>query len=326
MKVLVAGFFGLAAVLGPVVWAVGVLAKGIGGFLIVLPKLIALYKALALRFAILRVYIWSTALANSTLLVSFRSTAALLAGKLLSAVKAMTAALWRMALAALANPYVLLAAALILVVVALVIAYKRVEWFRKAVDRTMEFLRKNWFVTILSLPLAVAVAAVSIIRNWNKIKGGISSAVKFVTGRVSSMIGFFRGLPAKVANAVRGAFDGLKTEFQKAIDAMKTAWDSLRDKLKSFSLPGGGPPIGIPGLQIPGLATGGTISQPGFTMVGERGPELLSLPKGASVIPLSQSVVNSVGGPSRIEVPVYLNGRQIAMAVADEVSNARARA
>jgi hypothetical protein len=38
--------------------------------------------------------------------------------------------------------------------------------------------------------------------------------------------------------------------------------------------------------QYPGLATGGTVTNSGRVLVGERGPELLDLPTGASVIPL----------------------------------------
>ena len=41
--------------------------------------------------------------------------------------------------------------------------------------------------------------------------------------------------------------------------------------------------------KLPGLADGGTITQKGSVMVGERGPEMLSLPVGASVRPLGAS-------------------------------------
>jgi len=40
-------------------------------------------------------------------------------------------------------------------------------------------------------------------------------------------------------------------------------------------------------IVIPGLANGGTITTAGMTLVGERGPELLSLPRGAQVTPLT---------------------------------------
>lgn len=260
------------------------------------------------------------------------------------------------------SPVTLIALALLAMVVAVGVAYAKLKWFRdyvQVVFKILFFLARTLF-TVWKTAIMLAVNAlishvkrflpvwkavikglvaafnwfrksvsdtVNWIKNaWGSLKSAASSVAKFITSRFQSVIDFFKGLPGKIRNAVRGAFDGLKTEFQKAIEAMKTAWDSLRDKLKALDIPGG-PPIGIPGIPIPGAADGGTITSPGLTMVGERGPELLSLPKGASVIPLTDRVTaNAVGGPSRIEVPVYLNGRQIALAVADEVSNARARA
>ncbi|WP_309479078.1 phage tail tape measure protein [Brevibacillus agri] len=38
-------------------------------------------------------------------------------------------------------------------------------------------------------------------------------------------------------------------------------------------------------FRIPGLATGGTVTGSGWTLVGEKGPELLNLPRGSQVIP-----------------------------------------
>jgi hypothetical protein len=69
----------------------------------------------------------------------------------------------------------------------------------------------------------------------------------------------------------------------------------------------GGKEYGLPKLpvltfpKIPMLAKGGTIIDPGLTMVGEQGPEILDLPKGASVIPLDkangQQVVININNP-----------------------------
>jgi hypothetical protein len=42
-------------------------------------------------------------------------------------------------------------------------------------------------------------------------------------------------------------------------------------------------------IRVPALATGGNIEQSGRVMVGERGPELLDLPKGATVTPLDKT-------------------------------------
>lgn len=56
--------------------------------------------------------------------------------------------------------------------------------------------------------------------------------------------------------------------------------------------------------EVPGLATGGTVTGSGTVMVGEQGPELLRLPTGASVIPLDHpaSGVGGGGGGSNVYI------------------------
>lgn len=66
---------------------------------------------------------------------------------------------------------------------------------------------------------------------------------------------------------------------------------------------------------IRGLAEGGTAVSPGLTLVGERGPEILHLPAGASVIPLDRNI----GGPREQIIQVWLDGRMIARAAAQGI-------
>ena len=55
-------------------------------------------------------------------------------------------------------------------------------------------------------------------------------------------------------------------------------------------IPGlGGKTFGFNLNEIPQLADGGTAVQPGIALVGERGPELLHLPRGAQVTPLDSA-------------------------------------
>lgn len=46
---------------------------------------------------------------------------------------------------------------------------------------------------------------------------------------------------------------------------------------------------GVSGPQIPGMATGGTVQKSGWAMVGERGPELVQMPQGATVYDAGQT-------------------------------------
>jgi hypothetical protein len=70
-------------------------------------------------------------------------------------------------------------------------------------------------------------------------------------------------------------------------------------------------------------AAGGTMTAGGMSWVGERGPELLNLPRGAKVIPLPR--VPEFAGGRHIEIPVVLNGREIARAVYDDMDDRMAR-
>lgn len=65
-----------------------------------------------------------------------------------------------------------------------------------------------------------------------------------------------------------GANTNVRSAVKSAGDAIKDALDKVADKLR-----------------IPGLATGGTVIKSGWTMVGEKGPELLNLPRGSQVVP-----------------------------------------
>lgn len=91
---------------------------------------------------------------------------------------------------------------------------------------------------------------------WNGfvdiVKGIWNGIIDFVEGGINSVIDLINGMIDGV-NVVGGAF-GVH------IDA-------------------------IPKVNLPGLANGGTITRPGSVIVGENGPELLRLPKGASVDP-----------------------------------------
>jgi hypothetical protein len=75
------------------------------------------------------------------------------------------------------------------------------------------------------------------------------------------------------------------------------------------------------GFTIPALAEGGFVNRPGLALVGEAGPELVSLPPAASVMPLPAA--SSMA--ATLNVPVYLDNRQIALAQGQWYSDQAAR-
>lgn len=83
--------------------------------------------------------------------------------------------------------------------------------------------------------------------------------------------------------------------------AAKEVGDSIRDAFDKVK----------ESFRLPGLATGGTVTRSGWTWVGEKGPELLNLPRGSQVIPnydlpnaRSSNGVQNFNFDVRIEGPV----------------------
>lgn len=63
-------------------------------------------------------------------------------------------------------------------------------------------------------------------------------------------------------------------------------------------------------FKIPGFATGTTNAPGGLALVGERGPELISVPRGSQITPNAQSM-NMLGGLQAIEVYGMVSGENI---------------
>lgn len=155
------------------------------------------------------------------------------------------------------------------------------------------------------------------------------------------------GLWSGIKSGAQAAAQWIKTAIGDAVDFITRKVQWILDKLKAIpgiaktaadiALPGGKHGVGskdgllgIPG--IPGLATGGTITSGGATLVGERGPELLNLPVGASVHPMPRvnaakakplpdltgalAGVAGLTGDLNVTAPIYMDGRKVAEGVA----------
>ena len=115
---------------------------------------------------------------------------------------------------------------------------------------------------------------------WN----GLTAALDTVKGVWDTIWGAIAGSLDTVLRPVQWAIDKVVS----AIDAIKSGLKSLKSFLSSFKLPS----INLPSLpSIPGFASGVQNFSGGLALVGERGPELVNLPRGSDVIP-------SVGGGS----------------------------
>ncbi|RLK47615.1 tape measure protein [Microbacterium telephonicum] len=121
---------------------------------------------------------------------------------------------------------------------------------------------QTWLVGVIS----------GLVNWWNGVWKGIGDVIANVFGSIGRIIG--------------GIWDGIISGIRSAINTIIRLINGVIDGVNVL-VGGAGSLIGldiaIP--KIPMLATGGTITRAGSVIVGERGPELLNLPAGASVNP-----------------------------------------
>jgi len=130
---------------------------------------------------------------------------------------------------------------------------------------------------------------------------GLNAAQDLVELGVEKIVEFFSKLPGRLLDAAGDLFSFVWESFKAALNLVIRAWNSLEFEIPGFSL---GPvsfdgfTLGVP--DIPELADGGRSVRSGLALVGEEGPELLSLNAGASVVPLDVAamIAGAAEGPS----------------------------
>lgn len=152
--------------------------------------------------------------------------------------------------------------------------------------------------------------------------GAVLHPVWMVRGAFRLLGHVFRIVAAAIGAVVRvvvGLQDALK----------KFAMDKL-DKIGKFLGKGkGGGLLGLGGIDKFGLAGGGTIPSHGARLVGEEGPEIATA--GSSpvrITPLSRGDISpGIGGVVKLytEVPVIVQGREVARATAQQTADWKAR-
>lgn len=165
--------------------------------------------------------------------------------------------------------------------------------------------------TILPPLLALIKAILPIVTT---VASGVVKAVTWIVGVVSDTIGAITGFIGGIIDFINDVFlEGWKEAWQMVVDVFGGIFGGILDIVKapinaiigalngifsalSIDIPDwvpiiGGKTLGLP--QIPMLATGGEITESGSVIVGEKGPELLNLNQGASVVPLSKDAVGT---------------------------------
>jgi hypothetical protein len=188
--------------------------------------------------------------------------------------------------AAMTNPWVLAIMAVIVVVILLVKHWKTV----KAVAGDVVHWVTNAWHNIEHAVTTAVTSTINFLKTWWPLIVGIFTGpvglvialfVKFHS-QVITLMGdvwhFVTSIPGKIASAFSGLFNAI-------IQPFKDAWhwiSNLHIKIKHTHIG----PISVPsGISVTGAQYGGTVVAPGMAMVGEAGPELVSLPQGARIHP-----------------------------------------
>jgi phage-related protein len=185
----------------------------------------------------------------------------------------------------------------------------------ETLGKIVGFFRDHWAKIVAILFPAVGLP-ILIAQNWGQIVGVVTDMFNKVKEVIlfafATVVGFVRdhwqkilailfppvGLPILIANnwgqiinVVNNILDSVKGAFQRAIDWIKGRISAFVDwvmgmlnKIKNVDV--------TPGFNVPGVPVfqhGGTMARAGLAMVGEAGPELVRLPRGARVFSNEQS-------------------------------------
>lgn len=183
----------------------------------------------------------------------------------------------------------------------------------------------SWFVQMASRTQSSSASITTVInglRNGfnavfgaigNIVRGAISLVVsqfQWVQGAANTLGGIFSSVFGRIGSTISGAFSGATSIVRGAINGIIGLANGAIRAVNGISVaipdwvPGiGGQTFGVHIPTIPMLAKGGTALSSGLALVGERGPELLQLPRGASVMPLgSPQAAAATGGGAATHV------------------------
>ncbi|HEX7038682.1 MAG TPA: hypothetical protein VF202_01055 [Trueperaceae bacterium] len=188
-----------------------------------------------------------------------------------------------------ANPIGLIVLAIVALAAAFVVAWKRSETFRNVVTAV--------FNAIKGAALAVGRFFKDTLWPWIRDSWNRQLAI------AKSVWEWLKGLPDRIKTRFAQLAGIISAPFRSAFNRIADLWNGTVGRLR-FSVPSwvpglGGKSFSLP--QLPKLARGGRILESGAAIVGERGPEVVHLPQGATVAPLDRA-----GGPEVIEVHLDL--------------------
>lgn len=211
--------------------------------------------------------------------------------RIVGAIKAVQVAFSTLSAFLAANPFVLVIAGIALLIAAFVLMYQKVEWFRDGVNATLQFIA-GIFIGAFQFIAGGVIAAFS--GMWQQISAAWEAGKSIFDGIINFVTGVFSGNWSRAWKGVVGIFKGIVSGiaiiFKAPINTMIGLINTFLGGLNFIKIPKWVPKIGGKGFsipQLPYLANGGSLIN-GSAIVGEAGPELLSVNRGkTTVTPLS---------------------------------------
>lgn len=184
------------------------------------------------------------------------------------------------------------------------------------------------FNTVFTYGIMPVVETVfqTIIKLWDRsLKPAFQGIIDFIGGVFT---GNWRRAWQGVSDIFSGIWNGLKTIARAPINAIINMINTLIGGLNKIKLPDWVPGLGGKGINIPKIPTlwkGSNYTLGGLTLVGEQGPELVNMPRGASVTPAhkTEQMLNNAGGTVEIVLKIdnfYNNTANDIEKIADELT------
>jgi hypothetical protein len=178
------------------------------------------------------------------------------------------------------------------------------NWMRGAATAV-----KNWIVDRFNDVKNGVVNAFNSVKSavqtaWTWIKTQATNVKTWVIDRFNDIVNFIKSLPGKIKSAFGSGLSGIR---DMIISPFRDAFKWVQDHLPTFHTHHIGP-ISVPLPSFPHLQSGGLVQSHGTYLVGERGPELVSLPRGAYVTPNERLRGNARdnSGPQQAERPIVI--------------------
>lgn len=245
------------------------------------------------------------------------------------------------AIAFLTSPITLVIAAIGALIAIIYLLIKNWDAVKEAASKCWDWIvqkwkgASEWFKNVILTPL---------ITGWNNfwtgVKTGASNAWANLQNIWSGCVGWFKStIISPVSSAFKGLWEGIKSFLTNPLEGIKTMFrnafnwiigkvNAMIGGLNKIKLPDWVPGLGGKGINIPKIPTlwkGSNYTLGGLTLVGEQGPELVNMPRGASVTPAhkTEQMLNNAGGAVEIVLKIdnfYNNTANDIEKIADELT------